>query len=212
MQSKQDINLRRWILLSFLSFSLCFFKLQKLFDPYTTSVDVKLFCWFLGFLYSYIIHIVLPSYLTTLNLPEKVNRRSLWTWTFIFLSIISETENSLYSPVGSLSEDIRFSSTIFDYSVHPFNDDWYSGRYDDNGYKDESDSHSEDSNSESHWRNEYPDEDEDKYDDDGNESVDEYGIRQAVNNLDIGMPVWYIHKLGFYFPYFHRRRSVRRRR
>lgn len=59
------------------------------------------------------------------------------------------------------------------------------GRYGDNGYIDESDSHSEDSNSEGHWRNEYPDEDED-----GNESIGERDMRRAVNNLDIGMLIY----------------------
>lgn len=65
------------------------------------------------------------------------------------------------------------------------NDDLYMGRYGDNGYVDESDTHSEDSNSEGHWRNEYPDEDEYDYEDD--ESVGESDMRRAVNNLDIGM-------------------------
>lgn len=63
------------------------------------------------------------------------------------------------------------------------NDDLYEGRYADTGYDDESDTHSEDSNSENHWRNEYPDEDE--YGDD--ESIGESDMRRAVNNLDIGL-------------------------
>lgn len=71
------------------------------------------------------------------------------------------------------------------HSVYPLNDDLYAGRYGDNGYIDESDSHSEDSNSETHWRNEYPDEDDEDYDDD-NESIGEREMRRAVNNIVIG--------------------------
>ncbi len=66
------------------------------------------------------------------------------------------------------------------------NDDLYTGRYDDNGYNDESDSHSEDSNSEGHWGNEYPDEEEDD-----NDSIGEREMRRAVKNFDIGMAVAY---------------------
>lgn len=80
-------------------------------------------------------------------------------------------------------EQRRLSShSISHYSIHPFND---VGRYGDNGYDDaDDDTHSEDSNSESHWGNEYPDEDEDGDDD---ESIGERDMRRAVNNLDIGM-------------------------
>ncbi|KAG4073004.1 hypothetical protein HA402_009423 [Bradysia odoriphaga] len=67
-------------------------------------------------------------------------------------------------------------------SVYPLNDDLYAGRYGDNGFNDESDTYSEDSNSESHWRNEYPDEDDEG---DDNESIGEREMMRAVNNLDI---------------------------
>lgn len=80
-------------------------------------------------------------------------------------------------------------------SIHPLNDDLYTGRYGDNGYVDESDTHSDDSNSESHWRNDYPDED-DEYGDDDNESIGEREMRRAVNNLDIGETIC------CYFEYF----------
>lgn len=79
--------------------------------------------------------------------------------------------------------------SFFNSSIHPLNDDLYTGRYDDNGYNDESDTHSEDSNSEGHWRNEYPDEDED-----GNGSISESDMIRAVNNLDIGMLIFYFIK------------------
>lgn len=82
---------------------------------------------------------------------------------------------------------------MFDCSIHPFNDDLYAGRYADNGYSDAEDTHSEDSNSESNWRNEYPDEDEDNDDDD--ESIGEKDMRRAVNNLDIGMLISALTKL-----------------
>jgi len=65
-------------------------------------------------------------------------------------------------------------------SIHPFNDELYAGRYNDNGYEDTDSDHSEDSNSESKCRNDYPDEDEDD-----DESIAEKDMRRAVNNLDI---------------------------
>lgn len=82
--------------------------------------------------------------------------------------------------------------TIFNYSIHPFDD---AGRYGDNGYNDaDSDTHSEDSNSESNFRNEYPDEDEDD-----DESVGERDMRRAANNLDIGMSIYMFYETNWAF-------------
>lgn len=66
------------------------------------------------------------------------------------------------------------------FSIHPYHDDLYEGRYFDTGYG-ESSSDSEDSNDENNSRNEYPDTDT------GDDSIGDDDIRRAVNNLNIGM-------------------------
>lgn len=106
--------------------------------------------------------------------PEAVEQDYVYD-----LYVVDEAQQQQQRHVPYIPDNLDdISVAIFDYplfsSHRPLGD-----------RSDDSLEESEDSNDENNWRNDYPDEDEDEYNDD-RQSIDEYDMREAVEDLELG--------------------------